>query len=152
MTDFPVSISAIVRRVFGGATIVFGAIGLLLRDDPRWFAASGACGALWLAWDVLRDHVLAPFGEWVHHALSGGITGGPAPNTRPTLEDTIRLLESHIAGEASRGVQINAAIRLEEIYRLIKKDEAKARDVIERVRGRFPDAVELGSYRKQEDL
>lgn len=140
----------VVRRIFGGATIVFGAIGLLLRDDVRWFAASGACGALWLGWDVLRDHVLAPFGDWVHHALSGGLADGPPPNTRPTLDDTIRLLESHIAGDASRAVQINAAIRLEEIYRLVKKDAAKARDVIKRVRGRFPDAAELRAYGESE--
>ncbi len=45
---------------------------------------------------------------------------------RPTLDDTIRLLESHLSQGASRSVEIQAAIRLEEIYRTVKQDPGGA--------------------------
>ena len=139
------SAPAVGRAVLGTATAVFVLVALLVRDDPRWYVAAGAAGALWTLWDLVWDHVLAPFGGWIHDALSGGLAG-PQPNLRPTLDDTIRLLEGHIAGNARRGVQLQAAMRLEEIYRTVKKDPARAREVIRRVRERFPDAVELSRY------
>jgi hypothetical protein len=69
-------------------------------------------------------------------------TGGDPVNMRPTLDDTIRLLESHLAGAAHPRVRIQAAIRLEEIYRTVKKDPDRARSVRERARALFPDAPE----------
>lgn len=142
--------AAVGRRVLGTATIAFLVIALLVRDDPRWYVAAGAAGIGWTLWDFLWDHVLNPFGDWLRDLVSGGL-GGPPPNLRPTLEDTIRLLEGHIEGGASRPVQLQAAVRLEEIYRTVKeeiyrtvkKDPARARAVIARVRARFPDAEEL---------
>jgi len=133
------------RAVLGTATVLFLVIALLLRDDPRWYVAAGTAGVFWTLWDLVWSHVLAPLGRWIVQAFSGGLAG-PPPNVRPTLEDTIRLLESHVAGKAARGVQLQAAIRLEEIYRMVKKDPGRARDVIRRMRDRFPDAVELRRY------
>lgn len=137
--------AAVGRRLLGTATVAFFVIALVVRDDPRWYLAAGAAGVWWTLWDVLWDHVLGPFGGWLYDLLTGGI-GGPPPGARPTLDDTIRLLESHIEGGAARPVQLQAAVRLEEIYRTVKKDPARARAVIARVRERFPDAEELARY------
>jgi hypothetical protein len=130
----------IVRGLFAAATVVFGAAGLLLRET-RFLAAAGAFGVVWTLWDVLWERVIAPMGQWMFRTLTEG-AGGPPPNVRPTLDDTVRLLESHLEHDASASVQVQAAIRLEEIYRTIHKDPAKARAVIARVRARFPDAQE----------
>jgi len=138
-----ISASRVVRTVIATATVVFLVLALLVRSDPRLWAAAAACGTLWWLWDVLLDHVLRPFGDWIVETLLGGGVGAPRANTRPTLDDTIRLLESHLERGASRKVEINAAIRLEEIYRTVKNDPARARAVLERVRQRYPDAPEL---------
>jgi hypothetical protein len=134
------------RAILGTATVLFFVMALVVRDDPRWYVAAGAAGIFWTLWDLVWGHLLAPLGHWIVLAFSGGL-GGPPPNVRPTLEDTIRLLESHITANAARRVQLQAAIRLEEIYRTVKNDPGRARDVIRRVRERFPDAWELDRYR-----
>lgn len=131
--------------MFGTATVAFGLIGLAIRGDARWFAASGIFGAIWWAWDLLAAHVFAPLSDWAFRALSGDALG-PPPNVRPTLDETIRLLENHLERPTTRQVDINAAIRLEEIYRTIKRDSAKARRAIRIVRERYPDAPELARY------
>lgn len=134
--------TAVVRIVFAAATVIFGAAGLAMRD-AKLLAASAAFGVLWTAWDLLWDRVLGPALEWAVRALVEGVGDGPPPDVRPTLDDTIRLLESHLNRGAARHVQIQAAIRLEEIYRTVRKDPGRARAVIERARRRFPDAEEL---------
>ena len=139
----PISVGGIVRAAFGFATIVFAVIGFLLGSDPRWFAASGAFGLIWTLWGWAHDHILSPFGEWLARAGAGDVGQLKVGGLRPTLDDTIRLLESHLAGGASRHVQIHAAIRLEEIYRTIKKDRVRAAEVMSRVRTLYPDAPEL---------
>lgn len=139
----PISVGGIVRAVFGLATIVFAVIGFLLGSDPRWFAASGAFGLIWTLWGWAHDHVLSPFGEWLARAGVGDVGQMKVGGLRPTLDDTIRLLESHLAGRASREVQIHAAIRLEEIYRTVKKDPARAAEVMAQVRALYPEAPEL---------
>lgn len=144
--ESPISVSRVLRIVFGAATIFSGLSGLVFREDTRWFVAAGVFGILWLSWDLLVEHVLEPFGEWAAHIFVSGAGDGPPPNIRPSLDDTIRLLESHLDHRASRQVEINAAIRLEEIYRTVKKDPERAREVIERVRERYPDATELPPY------
>jgi hypothetical protein len=146
----PISVTRIGRTIFGSATIGSGLVALLLRDDARWFAAAGVFGLLWWSWDLLLDHVFVPLGEWMAQVFTSGVAQGAAPNVRPTLEDTIRLLEGHIRKRASRQVEINAAVRLEEIYRTVKRDPERARDVIARVRERYPDARELERYRSDE--
>ncbi len=141
--ESPITVSRIGRMVFATATILCGLGGIVFRYDARWFGAAGAMGVLWLTWDLLVEHVLNPFGDWASNLFVSGTGEDSPPNLRPTLDDTIRLLESHIGHRASRQVEINAAIRLEEIYRTVKKDPEKARAVVERVRERYPDAAEL---------
>jgi hypothetical protein len=139
----------VVRAVFATATIVFGVLGLLLREG-RLLVAAGVFGTIWTAWDVIWDRVIGPFGSWTFQTLTEG-TGGPPVNDRPTLDDTIRLLESHLEHGATRHVQVQAALRLEEIYRTIRKDPARARGVLERIRERYPDAPELRQRAAVED-
>ena len=71
---------------------------------------------------------------------------GSTADTRPSLDDTIRLLESHLANPTARKIDINSAVRLEEIYRTAKKDAARASEVIRKVRDRYPDSPELKYY------
>ena len=147
--DSPVTVSRVGRTAFSAATIFCGLGGLVLRDDARWFVAAGIFGILWWTWDLLVEHVMGPFGDWVAALFMSGAGDGPPPNIRPSLEDTIRLLESHLGHRASRQVEINAAIRLEEIYRTVKKDPQRAQIVIDRVRERYPDAPELERYDRE---
>ena len=142
----PLSIAKVVRRIFGTATIAFAGVGFLVGEDPRWFLASGFCGIVWWSWDLLLEHVLVPVGDWVSEQLIGGGLTGSSAGMRPTMEETITLLEGHLRRGASRKVDLNAAIRLEEIYRTVKKDPGRAREVIRIVKERYPDAPELGRY------
>jgi hypothetical protein len=142
--------AAIVRAVLAVAAVAFGLLGLLSRD-PRVLAAAGALAIMWTAWELLWDRVLGPAADWVAHLFTED-AGGPPADVRPTLDDTIRLLESHLARDAARSVHLQAAIRLEEIYRTIRKDPARAREVIERVRRRYPDAEELRSYARDDGV
>ena len=139
----PVGVGKIIRSAFGFATIVFAVTGFLVGSDPRWFAASGAMGVIWTLWDLVYDHVIHPFGDWLARAGAGDVGLLRSSQLRPTLEDTIRLLESHLEKGASPEVQIQAAIRLEEIYRTIKKDPVQAAEVMARVRARYPEAPGL---------
>lgn len=137
---FSISAGAVGRVAFGAATILAAVLGLL--SDARWFAASGAFGAVWWAWDALCDNVFTPLGQ----LLTGAITGSSGVEEPPdlTVDDTVRLLESHLAADATpRHVQIQSALRLAEIYRLNKKDPAKAEEVLAKVRAKWPDAPEL---------
>jgi hypothetical protein len=131
----------VVRTVFAAATVVFLVLGLGLRS-ARLLAAGAVFGLVWTLWDLLWDRVLGPGGAWAVRALTEGVGETPAA-TRPTLDDTIRLLENHLAHGADRHVEIQAAIRLEEIYRTIRKDPERARVILERVRRKYPDAEEL---------
>jgi len=138
--------SAVVRGFLAAATVVFALAGLLVRD-ARWFAASGAFGVMWLGWDVLTVHCLDPLGDWFSRHWSGlGDAGADAANLRPTLDDTVRLLERHLRPGVARSVVVQAAIRLEEIYRTVRDDPVKAREVIARARELVPDAEELRRY------
>ena len=137
-----ISASSIVRGVFATGTVTFFVVGLVVHDDPRWFAAAGALGLLWWAWDILLEYVFLPLGDWFFGLLTGYNVGEPLGELRPAIDDTIRLLESHLEHGASEQVCVNAAIRLEEIYRTVKKDAERARRVILTVKEQFPDAPE----------
>ncbi len=143
-----VKASTAVRGIFGSATVLTFLVALLVREDPRWFVISGACATIWWAWDLLMEYVFIPTGDWFVSILSGGALTSPPPGARPTMEDTIRLLESHLEHGASRKVDINAALRLEEIYRTVKQDPERARRVVEIVLERYPDAEELADFRE----
>jgi hypothetical protein len=137
--------SAVGRRFLGAATIVSVVFGL--AGDARWFAASAALGTAWWGWDLIWDNVIAPLGNWFTGMLTGTVTVEQPPDL--SLDDTIRLLESHLAATASpQHVQIQSALRLAEIYQIARKDPARAREVIERVRARWPDAPQLKAYEK----
>lgn len=137
---------AVVRGFLAAATLVFGLAGFL-GADARWLAASGAFGVMWLGWDFLVAQLFEPLGQWFSRLWSGGAGAGrDTVNLRPTLDDTVRLLENHLRRGVARSVVVQAAIRLEEIYRTIKKDPVKARDVIARARELAPDAEELWRY------
>ncbi len=123
----------------------------LIRSEPRLFVASAACGIIWWSWDLLVEYVATPFGYWVQTQLLGGGIGALPPQARPNLEEVIRLLESHLQRGASRKVDINAAIRLEEIYRMVKKDPARARNAIRLAKERYPEAPELARYDLDDD-
>jgi len=131
----------IVRAVFATATIIFGGLGLLLREG-RLLVAAGIFGILWTLWDVFWDRLIAPGTTWAYRTFTEG-TGGALPNIRPTLDDTVRLLEHHLESDASQHVKIQAAIRLEEIYRTVRKDPARAEAVVRRIKDLYPDAPEL---------
>lgn len=146
----PFSITKVVRRILGTATIAFAGIGFVVGGDPRWFVASGMCGIVWWTWDLLLEYILMPVGDWVADQLIGGGVMGSSAGMRPNLEETIALLEGHLRRGTSRRVDINAAIRLEEIYRTVKGDAARAREVIRIARERYPDASQLARYAPDE--
>jgi Na+-transporting NADH:ubiquinone oxidoreductase subunit NqrB len=140
--------SAVGRTFLGAATVLTALLGL--TGDARWFAASGAFGTVWWAWDFLSDSVFGPLGSWLLGILTGSATVEEPPDL--TLDDTIRLLEDHLTADGvTRHVQIQAALRLSEIYRLNQKDPVKAKAVIERVRARWPDAPELRLFERESE-
>jgi hypothetical protein len=102
---------------------------------------------IWWGWDLLLEHILLPIGDWLMSVFSGGALTSPPGGARPTLEDTIRFLEGHLERGASPRVEINAAIRLEEIYRTVKKDPERARRVVDLVLERYPNAPKLKRFR-----
>jgi hypothetical protein len=129
----------------GVFTLVFAIIGVA-TGDLRWWGASAVTGTAWWVWDLLVEHVLEPLEEWVVQVASGGSLGGGVGGDRPSLDETIAYLERHLERPTSRQVDINSAIRLEEIYRTVKKDPGRARAVIRTVRERYPDAPELERF------
>ena len=140
--------SAVGRTLLGAATVLTALLGL--TGDARWFAASGAFGTAWWAWDFLSESVFGPLGSWLFGMLTGSAIVEEPPDL--TLDDTVRLLESHLTADGvTRHVQIQSALRLAEIYRLNRKDPVKAEEVISRVRARWPDAPELKVFERGGD-
>jgi hypothetical protein len=137
----PVSSPSVVGRLFLGiATAVSALLGFL--GDRRWFAASAAFGTAWWGWDFVWGNVFGPLGGWFTGMLAGTSTVEAPPDL--SVDDTIRLLEDHLSADGvPRHVQIQSALRLAEIYRLNRQDPQRARDVIAKVRARWPDAPEL---------
>ena len=132
----------IFRATVGGGTWAAIVLGLVTHDK-RWFAASALLGAMWFAADSLVARIFDPLMQF----LLGWFQGDEdlPVELRPTVDDTIRLLEHHIENHAHRHVQIQAALRLADIYRAVYRDQDKAALVLEKVRMRFPDAAELQS-------
>jgi hypothetical protein len=136
----------VIRGFAAGATAVF-AVAALVSGEPRAWAACGAFGLMWAAWDFLGEYVFGPVGDWFSRLWIGeaGRDRG-AVDLMPTLDDTVRLLEHHLQPGVARSVVVQSAIRLEEIYRTVQGDPVKAREVIARARELFPDAEELRHY------
>lgn len=135
----------VVRGFLAAATLVFGVVGLLSGEAKAW-AASGAFGLMWAGWDFLGAYFFGPVGGWISRLWTGEVGADGAADLRPTLDDTVRLLENHLQPGGARSVVVQSAIRLEEIYRTIRGDAVKAREVIARARELFPDAEELRHY------
>jgi hypothetical protein len=142
-----VQVGTAVRAIFGSATVLTFLFALLVGEDPRLFAVSGTCGLIWWAWDLLMEYVFLPLGDWLLAVLTGGALTSPPVGSRPTLEETIHFLEHHLEHRASQRVEVNAAIRLEEIYRTVKKDPERARRVVDLVLERYPNAPRLKRFR-----
>src|SRR5574341_990984 len=133
----------VVRGFVAGATAVFGAAALI-SGEPKAWAACGVFGLMWAGWDFLGGYVFGPVGDWISRLWSGEAgTNRDDVDLLPTLDDTIRLLENHLRPGVARSVVMQSAIRLEEIYRTVQGDPAKAREVVARARQLFPDAEEL---------
>jgi hypothetical protein len=124
------------------ATWVSLAIGLVVKD-VRWMVASGAFGTLWWTADIVVAWVLEPLAQFLGGRFLEGEADSPSVETEHNLENTTRLLEHHIEGNAARHVQIQAALRLADLYRVLDGDEVRSRAVLDLVRSRFPDAEEL---------
>jgi hypothetical protein len=135
---------AVVRWALSAATIVFLVAGLLGKSTGA-LVASGAFGTMWWAWDLLNENVFAPFGNWLSGLLSGDVLAGDDGDPL-TLQDTIELLEHRLRPGVAPHIVIQAALRLEEIYRLDQHDSAKARAVIARARELVGDAPQLKRY------
>ena len=140
------SASQIVRAVLASGTVVFFVVGLVVRNDARWFVAAGTLGLAWWLWNLLLSHVILPFGDWLLGLFTGANVSEPVGDLRPTIDDTIRLLESHVGNRASQQVCVKSAIRLAEIYRTVKKDPEKAEEVVRSMREMFPDAPEWEGF------
>lgn len=144
--DLPVSASGVVRVVLAIATVGFATLGFVVDDDPRFFVASGACGTMWLAWDVIRDYVVAPMGEWLTRAGADAAAAASADLSGETIDDLIQLLERRVHGGGPAEQQVRAAVQLEELYRLVKHDPERAKAVIRWVRAQCAGARELERY------
>ncbi len=130
-----------VRYTFAAATIFFGVAGFV-GGSGKMLGVSGAFGTMWWLWDLLIDHVVAPFGQW----FGGLFTGGSLEYVPPefTVDQRIGLLEKRLSQEGGNRRRIfQDAVRLIELYELQKKDPDGATRVVERMRERFPDAPEL---------
>jgi hypothetical protein len=134
----------VVRWAFALATMAFLAEGLLQKSSGA-LVASGVFGTMWWAWDLLNDNVFRPFGDWLAGLLSGDALA--TDDSDPlTLDDTAELLEHRLKPGVAPHIVIQAAIRLEEIYRTGGHDPAKARSVIARARELVGDAPQLKRY------
>jgi len=136
----------VVRGFAAGATAVF-AVAALVSGEPKAWATCSAFALMWAGWGFLDEHVFGPVGDWVSRLWSGETgPGGKAGDLLPTLDDTIRLLERHVQPGVARSVVVQSAMRLEEIYRTVRGDLGKTREVIARARWLFPYALELRHY------
>ena len=135
---------AVVRWALGAATVVFLVAGLLGKSRGA-LAASGAFGTMWWAWDLLSENVFTPLGNWLSGLLSGDVLAGDDSDPL-TLEETCELLEHRLRPGVAPHIVIQAAQRLEEIYRMDRHDPAKASAVIARARELVGDVPQLKRY------
>lgn len=132
----------VIRTMFGLATVVFLAVGFLV-EEPRFYAAAGLLGAIWGAWNRVVNWVFGPIGDLSFRLLQGE-ANLPSPNSQPVADETIRVLELRLERTVSRESDIQAALRLADLYRVIRKDPLRADAIIGMMRKRYPEAPELG--------
>jgi hypothetical protein len=135
---------AVVRWALGAATLTFLVAGLLVKSSSA-LVASGAFGTMWWAWDLINDNVFTPLADWMSRVLAGDVLAGDDSDPL-TLDQTAKLLEHRLKPGVAPHIVIQAALRLEEIYRMDKRDPAKARAVIVRARELVGDVPQLKRY------
>src|SRR6267143_3825296 len=115
-----ITASGIVRVGLGGATLAFAALGVL-TGDTRFYLASGLTGTFWWLWDWVADAVLAPLGDMLENLFLGGGVGIPLPpESGSTGEDAIRRLEARLEHPGSPDEEVQAALRLADLYRVVR--------------------------------
>lgn len=136
--------SAVVRAMLAAATVVFAVIGFSVDNGAKFLTASGVFGIIWWSWDLIVDHVLTPFEYWMEDMMAGGAL--KYRSSKWSVSDRIALLHDRMERGKTRRLQVHAAIRLAEIYELQRKDKARARQVIEQIKARYPDAPEFDRF------
>lgn len=138
---------AVVRWALGGATLTFLVAGLLAKSSSALVAA-GVFGTMWWAWDLINDNVFGPLANWMSRMLSGDVLAGDDSDPL-TLDKTAELLEHRLKPGVAPHIVVQAALRLEEIYRMDEHDPAKARAVIARARELVGDVPQLGRFDRE---
>lgn len=135
---------SIVRAGLGAATVLFAVIGTVLGGDLRWYGASGLVGTMWWLWDFLSERVFQPLGASLARLF---FEGGDLPSSRASsAEDIIQRLEARLDQVISRESDVQAALRLADLYRVVRDDDLRARAVVEMMKARYPDSPELRKY------
>ncbi|HEY6784449.1 MAG TPA: hypothetical protein VI159_05825, partial [Gemmatimonadales bacterium] len=87
-----------------------------------------------------------PATRWVRGQIVGGVADG-VPMI--TADEEIAYLEKLAADPAAdRHRQIIGGIRLAELYRTVRKDQAKSDALLSQLAARYPDAPELEIARR----
>ena len=136
--------SQLIRHAFAACAIFFGVMATFFaRGNAQIIAAAAAFGVIWTAWDLIMAWVVNPFLDLVRDVGSEASGAGDTDGRRPTLDETIGFLERNIANPTARHLDIQSALRLEEIYRVAKKEPDKGRRVVEQMLERYPDEAIL---------
>lgn len=132
-----------------GAAIAVAIVALLFdwvaSGTFSWHLA-GLVGILWAFRGFLTglfDAMLDPLGRFGSSLLAG--SGPEIPGTRYTIDEETANLERLMGGGRSLPAhrEILIGIRLAEIYRTHQHDPAKASQLMDRLRAKYPDASEL---------
>jgi len=141
----------VVRGVFL-AVVVLATIGFVLAwvaeghiDDKM----AALLGVLWMYWIIagdLRRVVIDPVTRYVRGQVVGGVADG-VPMI--TLDEEIAYVEKLAADpKAERHRQIVGGIRLAELYRTARHDQAKSDALLAQLAARYPGAPELEIARR----
>ncbi len=150
LAAMPVSAFGIFRSTLALST--WGSLGIgAWTGDVRWFVASGAFGTLWWTADSLVEWAIRPLVDLLGQVIQGSVRTSSS-QVGPSLEDTVSRLEAHIDNNAARAVQIQAALKLSDIYRAVYKDAVRAQAILALARTRFPDAPELPAPPDQQEV
>ena len=137
-------VSGIVRFGLAVGTIAFAVIGTALGKDARWYAASGLLGTIWWLWDFLTEHVFEPMAASFSRMFFEGADLPAARKTNPL--DTIMLLEKRLEQPVSEETDVQAALRLADLCRVMNDDPVRARAIVEMMKGRYPGNAALARY------
>jgi len=128
------------------------ALALAMVALPVDWAESGSVswqlvGVIGILWGVrsfvtgLFDDVLEPLGRFASSVFAG--SGPEIPGARFTIDEETTKLERMMDQTLPAHREILIGIRLAEIYRTHEHDPAKASQMMDRLRAKYPDASEL---------